>query len=361
LKQSVFIIAEAGVNHDGSLSKAHQLIDEAQKAGADAVKFQTFKADTLLAPDAPKANYQVASTGAEESQYSMLKRLELSKPDHVELKQHSDEIGIKFLSTPFDVESVDFLVDEVGLNCIKIPSGEITNGPLLWHIANKELPAILSTGMSTVEEIEQALAVISLGYQNKKIPFGSDLRIQTGDAVLLKGKLSLLHCTTEYPAPYDDVNLLALDQLSQRFHLPVGYSDHTKGTAVSIAAVARGATIIEKHFTLDKHASGPDHAASIEPVELRSMVDQIRLVELSLGDGFKKPSSSEHANIPVIRKSLYAKCNIEKGEVFTEENLEVRRPGKGVSPMKIWSLLGKCSAANYKKNDLISCSEITHG
>lgn len=323
-----FIIAEAGVNHNGSFELAKKLIDAAADAGADCVKFQTFKADTIVSKSARKAEYQQKTTDAAESQYQMLKRLELSESDHRELQKYCREKGIMFLSTPFDVVSIDFL-DSLGLECFKIPSGEITNLPYLRKVNSKHKPVIMSTGMATLNEIKEALAVL------KDCP------------------VSLMHCTTEYPCPFEGVNLKAMLTMRDAFHLPVGYSDHTKGIEVPIAAVAMGATIIEKHFTLDRNMEGPDHKASLEPDELKAMVAAIRHIEAALGTGEKEPAECEKKNITVVRKSIVAKRAIKKGELLTEENLTVKRPGDGISPMKWDEVVRTIAKRDYAEDEKI--------
>lgn len=323
-----FIIAEAGVNHNGSFELAKKLIDAAAEAGADCVKFQTFKADTIVSKSAKKADYQKKTTDAAESQYQMLKRLELSESDHRELQKYCRKKGIMFLSTPFDVDSIDFL-DSLGLECFKIPSGEITNLPYLRKVNSKHKPVIMSTGMATLNEIKEALAVLK------------------------NCKVSLLHCTTEYPCPFESVNLKAIQTMRGEFHVPVGYSDHTKGIEVPIAAVAMGAKIIEKHFTLDRNMEGPDHKASLEPDELKAMVAAIRHIEAALGTGEKEPAECEKKNIAIARKSIVAKRAIKKGEILTEENLTVKRPGDGISPMKWDEVVGTVAERDYAEDEKI--------
>lgn len=323
-----FIIAEAGVNHNGSLKLAKQLVDVAVEAQADAVKFQTFKTENEISKIAQKAQYQKETTNSEESQYDMVKKLELPFKDFKILQNYCKQKGIMFLSTPFELESVKFL-ESLNLDYMKIPSGEITNLPFLREIASYGGKIILSTGMSTLKEIEEAINI-------------------------LKGcEISLLHCTTEYPCPYEDVNLKAILTMKERFKLPIGYSDHTQGIEVAIAAVAMGAEIIEKHFTLDKNMEGPDHKASLSPKELKQMVKSIRNIEKSIGDGIKKPSPSEIKNMEIARKSIVAKCGIEKGEIFSEKNLTTKRPGSGISPMKWDEIIGQIAKKDYKEDDLI--------
>lgn len=327
----VFIIAEAGVNHNGSVELAQKLIDAAAAAGADAVKFQTFQAETLVCRNAKKADYQMETTDGAESQYDMLKKLELTSETHRELDRYCKKKNIMFLSTPFDIDSAKFL-DEIGLEIFKIPSGEITNYPLLKTIGQFRKKVIMSTGMSELYEIENAIEV---------------LRVQgTKD-------ISLLHCNTQYPTPMGDVNLRAMLQLKNTFQVPVGYSDHTLGIEVPIAAVALGATIIEKHFTLDKNMEGPDHKASLSPDELNKMVESIRNIEAALGDGEKKVSDSEKENIYVARKSIVAAVHINRGDIFTEDNITAKRPGNGISPMRWNEVIGQKAVRDFKANELI--------
>lgn len=353
-----YVIAEAGVNHNGSMEKAKSLIEAASEAGADAVKFQTFQAEKLVSEDAPKAEYQQETTDAEESQADMLRALELSPDQHHAIVDHCDAHDIQFLSTPFDAQSARFLVEEFVVPRIKIGSGELTNGPLLLAIARLGRPVILSTGMGTLGEVEQALSVLAYGCTHDgNQPAPQDLQqafaSEQGQNALSEN-VTVLHCTTEYPAPVASVNLRAMDTLRQAFGLPVGLSDHTEGIAVPTAAAARGATLVEKHFTLDRSLPGPDHAASLEPDELRDMVQGIRNVELALGDSVKAPADPEWKNRLAARKSLVATQSIEKGETFTEENLGVKRPGDGLSPMHYWSFLGDKTKRDYRSDDQIT-------
>ena len=355
---STYVIAEAGVNHNGSIETARNLIEVAAKAGADAIKFQTFQAEKLVSEEAPKADYQQETTDAEESQADMLRSLELSPDQHHAIAEHCDAYDIQFLSTPFDAQSARFLVDEFDLPRIKIGSGELTNGPLLLEIARFGRPVILSTGMGTLGEVEQALSVLAYGctHDGQKPPTATDLQrafaSEEGQRAL-ETFVTLLHCVTEYPASVETVNLRAMDTLAQAFDLPVGLSDHTRGIAVPIAAVARGTTLIEKHFTLDRTLPGPDHKASLEPNELCDMVQGIREVEAALGDSVKAPTEPEWKNRPVVRKSLVATQSIDKGETFTEENLGVKRPGDGLSPMRYWELLGTQAPAAIKSGEQV--------
>ncbi|MGQ9558025.1 MAG: N-acetylneuraminate synthase [Desulfurispora sp.] len=356
-RTNTFIIAEAGVNHNGSLELAKQLVDVAVQAGADAVKFQTFRAEKLVSRSAPKAAYQCRTTAESESQLEMVRKLELSEEQHAELVAYCRQKGIQFLSTPFDEPSVDLLVNHFDVPLIKIPSGEITNGPFLLYIARTGKPVILSTGMSTLGEVETALGVLAFGYirlqaEPSLAAFQAAYASEEGRQALRR-KVTLLHCTTEYPAPFADVNLRAMDTLRAAFGLPVGYSDHTPGIAVPIAAVARGAVVIEKHFTLDCNLPGPDHRASLEPGELKQMVQAIRQVEQALGSGLKIPAASEIKNMPVARRSLVAARAIKRGEQFTGENVTAKRPGNGCSPMLFWDYVRKRAAKDYLPDEQI--------
>lgn len=352
------IIAEAGVNHNGNESLAFKLVDAAHEAGADIVKFQTFKASKLVTANAKQADYQVENTQKKESQLAMLSRLELSFDFHLRLVDYCNEIGIEFLSTAFDSESLKFLVEDLKLTRLKIPSGDLTNAPLVLEHAQTGCDLIVSTGMATLAEIEVALGVIAFGYIDSKSEqptienFEKAYYSQRGQQ-LLKEKVTILHCTTEYPAPLQDINLKAMDTIANAFKLPVGYSDHSAGINVPIAAVAREATIIEKHFTLDQNMEGPDHKASLEPKQLKAMINGIRDIELALGDGLKGPRPSEVKNKAVARKSLVAEKIISKGSSFTEENINIKRPGSGVNPIHYWRLLGVKANKNYEIGDLI--------
>lgn len=328
------IIAEAGVNHNGSIDMAKQLIAAAAEAGVDYVKFQTFKAESLVTKSAAKAEYQQRNIGnGDNSQYAMLKKLELSSQQHYELIEYCKERGVKFFSTAFDFESIDFLAS-LHLGLWKIPSGEITNYPYLKKIAGFHEPVILSTGMSTMEEIEAAIAVLT--------KFG-----------VQKDQITVLHCNTEYPTPMSDVNLAAMQDIRRRLGITVGYSDHTQGIEVPIAAVALGAEIIEKHFTLNRTLPGPDHKASLEPAELVGMVSAIRNIEEAIGNGYKAVSVSESKNKVIARKSIVAAKNICKGEIFTEDNLTVKRPGNGVSPMQWETVIGQKAIRDFEEDELI--------
>jgi N-acetylneuraminate synthase len=357
MTQQVFIIAEAGVNHNGSLEMALALVDAAAAAGADAVKFQTFKSEAVISRYALKADYQIQTTGGSESQLEMVKKLELDLTAHLQILKRCKERAIQFLSTPFDLESVDLLVEHLHVSTLKIPSGEITNAPLLLKIARTGKPAILSTGMSVLAEIEQALGVLAFGYicpdRQPSLEGFTEIYLSEAGQRILKEKVSLLHCTTEYPAPFADVNLHAMVTMRSAFGLPVGYSDHTEGVAVTVAAVALGATIIEKHFTLDRSLPGPDHKASLEPAELGQMVNAIRQIEMALGTGAKIPALSELKNKPIARKSLVASAPIRCGENFSEENLTTKRPGTGISPLRYWEYLGKPAQRDYAEDEII--------
>ncbi len=352
------IIAEAGVNHNGDEKLAFELVYAAFKAGADIVKFQTFKANKLVTADAEQAEYQVENTQKKESQLAMLSRLELSYDVHHQLVKYCDSLGIEFLSTAFDSESLDFLVNELGLTRLKIPSGEITNAPLVLEHARTGCDLIVSTGMATLSEVEAVLGVIAFGYTSDEKAKPNELAFQQAYASnvgqqALKEKVTVLHCTTEYPAPMAEINLKAMDTLGQAFELPAGYSDHSKGITIPIAAVARGAVLIEKHFTLDQNMEGPDHKASLEPQELAAMVAAIRQVEVALGVGVKSPTVSEVKNKKVARKSLVASKVIAAGDLFSEHNLTIKRPGSGMSPYRYWDLINRPATKDYQVGDLI--------
>jgi 2,4-diacetamido-2,4,6-trideoxy-beta-L-gulose transferase len=352
-----FVIAEAGVNHNGRLEVGLELVDAAAAAGADAVKFQTFRAADLATSAAPKADYQTRTTGVE-SQREMLARLELSEADHRALRARSIERGIEFMSSPFDIVSLELLV-RLGVRRLKIGSGELTNGPLLLAAGRSGLPVILSTGMAALDEIEAALGVLAFamtGPPSDTTPEErsfQDAYAAPSGRTALADRVSILHCTTEYPAPVDEVNLLAIPVLAESFGLPVGYSDHTAGSAVAVAAVAIGAVIIEKHLTLDRSLPGPDHLASIEPDAFARMVAEIREVEQALGARRKAPGATELRNAPIARKSLVAATAIRAGSAFTAENLAVKRPGTGRSPMDYWALLGTQANRDYATDELI--------
>jgi len=329
----VFIIAEAGVNHNGSITLAKQLIDVASDAGADAVKFQTFKAQKLVSKKAQKAEYQKETTDAGESQFDMIKKLELDADTHNILLSYCNEKNIMFLSTPFDHESIDMLHD-LGLEIFKIPSGEITNLPYLRHIGKFHKKVILSTGMSNMQEIEAALNILI-------------------DSGTKKENITVLHANTMYPTPMQDVNLRAMLSIGKTFDVAFGYSDHTLGIEVDIAAVAMGASVIEKHFTLDKNMEGPDHKASLEPNDLKAMVKAIRNIEIALGSDVKEASPSEKPNMRVTRKSIVAKCTIQKGDILSEANLDIKRPGNGISPMLWDKVIGTYAQKDYDEDELL--------
>jgi N,N'-diacetyllegionaminate synthase len=329
----VLIIAEAGVNHNGSLKIAKQLIDKAVEAGVDMIKFQTFKSEKLVSKSACQAEYQQRNIGKSESQYAMLKRLELSEYDHDELIVYCQKCNIRFFSTAFDLDSIEYL-HSLNLGLWKIPSGEITNYPYLKKIAQYHEPVILSTGMCEIKDIQDALNLLTANG-------------------LTKEQITILHCNTEYPTPMQDVNLRAMLSIRNQFGVKVGYSDHTQGIEVPVAAVALGAAVIEKHFTLDKTMEGPDHKASLEPGELKAMVTAIRNIEQALGDGQKHVSASEAKNIEIARKSIVAACAIRKGETYTEQNLTVKRPGNGISPMRWEEVIGKTANRDYQEEEMI--------
>jgi len=326
------IIAEAGVNHNGSLDTAKKLIDVAADSKVDYVKFQTFKAENLVNKSAKKASYQKENTGNDDSQYSMLKALELSEEDHHILIDYCKQKGVRFLSTAFDFESLEFLKNK--LDFYKIPSGEITNLPYLEKVAELKLPIIMSTGMSTMQEVKDAFTVL----------------IKNG---IPKQDITILHCNTEYPTPMEDVNLRAMLSIKKELDVEVGYSDHTLGIEIPIAAVAMGATVIEKHFTLDRNMAGPDHKASLEPDELKAMVSAIRNIQKALGSAVKTPSISEQKNISIARKSIVAETNINKGEIFTEDNITVKRPGDGLSAMEWHNVLGQKAKRTFNEDEQI--------
>lgn len=340
MRKHVLIIAEAGVNHNGSIELAKKLIDVAADAGADYVKFQTFRSELLVSRSAEKAKYQVQNMSAESdsSQLGMLKKLELSYEDHLELMQHCSSRNIQFLSSPFDTESIGML-KEFGIILWKIPSGEITNLPYLEAIGALKQEVILSTGMSDLNEIKKAVAVLE-------------------DAGTPKARIKVLHCNSEYPTPFEDVNLRAMNEISRELDVVVGYSDHTEGIEVAVAAVALGAEVVEKHFTLDKSMDGPDHKASLDPGELRKLISSIRNIESALGDGEKRPSQSETPNIPIVRKSIHLKNNMSEGQVIEEKDLVMLRPGDGISPMDIAKILQRRTAKNLAEGNKLNWSDI---
>ncbi len=331
--KKTFIIAEAGVNHNGSLDLAYKLIDAAKKAGVDAVKFQTFTADSLVSKNAKKADYQQKTTKTSESQYAMIKKLELSLNDHKKLIAYCKRKNIEFLSSPFDLESIDLLV-ELGVTTFKIPSGEITNLPYLQKIGTLNKTTILSTGMSYLDEVSDAVKVLCENGTQKE-------------------KITVLHCNTEYPTPFEDVNLNAMQTIKNLLNIKAGYSDHTNGVEIPVAAVALGARIIEKHFTIDKNMEGPDHKASLDPLELKQMVDAIRNIEKAMGNGIKCPSESEEKNKTIARKSIVATRPIKRGERFSANNVTTKRPGTGISPMLWDEIIGQVAAKDYNMDDMI--------
>ena len=354
--QQVYVIAEAGVNHNGQLDLAMQLVDAAASAGADAVKFQTFQADRLASPTAPKASYQTQTTSANESQHAMLKKLELPFEWHLQLQQYAQKQGITFLSTPFDLVSLKFL-QTLQLPMLKVSSGDLTNAPFLWACAHSGMQLVVSTGMATLSEVEQALAVIHHSLHHSSEPEHMDAVwshwVAQSDRSLLASQVTLLHCTSQYPTPLTEVNLLAMDTLRDAFHLPVGYSDHTQGTAIPIAAVARGARVIEKHLTLDCTMQGPDHRASLEPDEFGHMVKAIRQLEVAMGHGHKVPQASELNTRLAARKQVVAARSIAKGHTFTREDLETARSGQGLPAHDLWQLIGSVAQKDFAAGEAI--------
>jgi N-acetylneuraminate synthase len=352
---ATYIIAEAGVNHNGSLPMALELIDAAEAAGADAVKFQTFTAASLVSRSAPKADYQKRNTDGPESQFEMLRRLELGESDHAALIARCQQRGIDFLATPFDSASLEMLCGRYALATIKVSSGDLTNAPLLVEIGRAAKRVILSTGMSSLADVEDALGVLAFALTSAADATPGPDHFEAayaGEAgqIALRSAVTLLHCTTEYPAPLGEVNLRAMDTLAAAFGLPVGYSDHTEGIHVAVAAVARGAVMIEKHFTLDKNLPGPDHRASLDPVELAAMVAAVRDIESALGDSVKRPTATEVKNRVAARKSLVAAAPVAAGQPLT---LAVKRPGNGVSPFRFWALQGRAASHDYQADELI--------
>jgi N-acetylneuraminate synthase len=351
------VIAEAGVNHNGDLERALAMVAAAADAGADVVKFQTFIPEQVISRHAPKADYQKDSTGTAGSQLDMVRPLQLDLDAHRTLMAACRDRGIAFLSTPFDLPSIDLLAGSLGLQRLKLPSGEITNAPYLLAAARTGCDVILSTGMATLGEVEEALGILAFGFLH---PTGQPTLAACRDAfasasgqAILRQKVILLHCTTEYPAPVDEVNLRAMVTMQQAFGLPVGLSDHTMGIAVPMGAVALGAVVIEKHFTLDRSLPGPDHQASLLPTELAALVRGVRDVAAALGQPVKAPTEAERKNIPIARKSLVAASAIRAGEPFTPANLAVKRPGSGISPLRYWEYLGRPAARDYADDDLI--------
>ena len=351
-----FLIAEAGVNHNGSIELAKKLIDAAVMAGADAVKFQSFVASSIVTAGASKAEYQITNTGSKESQLEMLKKLELSHSQQRELHQYCQRSGIQFLSTPFDTASLNFLTADLGLETIKVGSGELTNAPFLFEVARLAKNIILSTGMSTIDEVADALGVIAFVMTDSKNPsvssFKSALASSEGRKAVTS-KVTLLHCTTDYPTVSSDVNLQAMLTLREKFDCQVGFSDHSVGIHLAVAAVAMGATVIEKHLTIDRDLPGPDHKASLEPNEFKNLVDQVRDLENAFGDGIKRPTEVELKNKKIARRSLVALKAIKTGDVFTSENVSIKRPGTGRSPFEYWSLLGTKATSDIAENEVI--------
>ncbi|ANH68935.1 N-acetylneuraminate synthase [Mitsuaria sp. 7] len=353
--RSVYVIAEAGVNHNGSLALARQLVSAAAAAGADAVKFQTFDAKKLARASAPKADYQRQTTDQAESQLDMLSKLELPREWHAELKAHAKAEGIEFLSTAFDIDSLDFLAG-LDMPFFKVPSGELTNGPLLWRFARLRKPLVVSTGMATLSEVEQALAVIAHAFNAESEPADLD-EVWEGWTRpewrrSLQGRVTVLHCTSQYPTPMGEVNLLAMDTLAQAFGLPVGYSDHTEGILIPVAAVARGAVLVEKHFTLDRSMPGPDHRASLEPGELTQMVRDIRALAVALGEGAKSPQPSEWKTRKAARQQVVLARAVERGQVLTRADLATARSGAGLPAATLWQLVGQPANRDYAQGDL---------
>lgn len=347
------VIAEAGVNHNGDLALAKKLIEVAAESGAHFVKFQTFKAKKIVSLTAKKAEYQIENTGSDEGQYEMLKKLELSEEDHFALIAHCQACNISFLSTPFDEESANFLEDKVSL--YKIPSGELTNIPYIEFLAKKKMPIVLSTGMGTMEEVEEAVSMIRQTWKNVGLDEEKLVHLKSGHTL---SQLTLLHCTTDYPADLNSVNLLAMNRMKEQLQVKVGYSDHTAGIDVSLWARALGAVIIEKHFTLDKNMPGPDHAASLDPVELKSLMIGLEKVERTLGDGQKNPSNKELKNIEIVRKSLFYKNDFKKGHQIGRDDIEILRPGSGLPPKDFYRLIGKTLKNNVKAQDSIRWEDI---
>ena len=358
MQRRTLIIAEAGVNHNGDPARALALVDAAARAGADVVKFQSFRADRLATGAAAKASYQQATTGNEQSQLEMLRALELSEDDEERIATACTAAGITYMSTPFDADSASHLVRRIGVSTLKVGSGDLTNAPLLLHLARFKLPIILSTGMATLAEVEQALGVIAFGYLRDADarPTPADLAgilLDRAAWAELRAKVTLLHCTTEYPADPASINLRAMATLRDAFGLAVGFSDHSRGIHIAAAAVALGATVIEKHMTLDRNLPGPDHRASIEPDEMAAMIASIRDIEAALGDGRKVPAPEEVPNRTVARRSLVALRPIKGGERFTEHNLGVKRPGNGIPPIEYWTYLGKTAPRDYAANEAL--------
>lgn len=353
----VYVIAEAGVNHNGDIRTAHQLVDAAADAGADAVKFQTFSAQKLVSKTHQKAAYQKLATSATQTQYEMLRSIELSHEMHHELLAHASNRGIEFISSAFDVDSLQFLT-ELGLPRLKVSSGELVNAQLLWHYGRTGLPLIVSTGMATLSEVEAGLALLAHATTHEAPPSGlDDCWTAWADPEVrarLKKNITLLHCTSNYPAPMNEVNLRSMDTLQTAFGFDTGYSDHTQGTIIPVAAVARGACVIEKHFTLSRKMSGPDHSASLEPQELYEMMQQIRQIEEALGDPVKTPQPSEIDTRTAARQQVVATCQISVGDVFTEKNISTSRCGSGIPASAFWDLIGTIAKSNFEPSQPIT-------
>lgn len=347
-----YVVAEIGVNHNGDLDLARRMVDAAAQSGADAAKFQTFQADSLVSKEAPSAPY-ARDRGGDNSQHALLRQLELSQEAFKVLAKHCRDLDLDFVSTPFDIDSARFLVETIGMPWIKVPSGEIVNGPLLLAVSRMGLPLVVSTGMATEAEILGALKVIAHGFSGSSTMPTPGASLSDADFTALRSKVTLLLCTSAYPTPYEQVNLRAMDRLARLTGGAVGLSDHTAGSIAAAAAVARGATIIEKHFTTDPNLPGPDQAASLNPDAFRRMVEDIRIVEAVLGSEQKCLQAAERENIGLVRQSLVALESIRQGESFTEKNLGTRRPGDGLSPMQYWSLLGQPANRDYQAGDLI--------
>lgn len=359
--KKVFIIAEIGVNHNGQLDLAMKLIDTAKECGADAVKFQTFKAESLVTAYAEKADYQKENDAGSSTQLEMLKRLELSFEDHFKLKAYCEKQGIEFLSSAFDFECLNFLINDLKLQTIKVPSGETANYPFIYELAKSGVKAIVSTGMFEMSEIKTALSVMTKGYKNQPMDIKSLDQISLGEiSNTLKDKISLLHCTTAYPCTPEDANIRVVETFKNTFKVPVGFSDHTQGFAAAMASVSLGATVIEKHITLDCNMEGPDHKASLDPAAFRNYVSLIRETEKVLGSSEKKPTPIEFKNRVFARKSVVAKKEMKAGDVFSIENIDLKRPGSGMSPLYYWDIIGKKAARDLKKDEMILEKDI-HG
>jgi N-acetylneuraminate synthase len=363
-RERTLVIAEAGVNHNGSVERAMKLIDAAADAGADVVKFQTFRAELVVTGSAPKAEYQNRTTPVKESQLDMIRALQLSEASHRRMIAHAKKRGIEFLSTPFDEPSVDFLVKGLKLRRLKVPSGEITNAPLLLKVASTGLPLIISTGMATTDEVRRALGVVAFGYLRPNVRPSREAfeaaYFSLEGRMVLSERVTLLQCTTEYPSPYDEANILVMDAYREIFGLRAGLSDHTPGIQVAIAAVARGAAVIEKHMTLSRSLPGPDHKASLEPHEFKSLVQATRRTQSALGSGIKSLSASEAKNVPIARKSLVTLRAVSAGEKFTRYSVTAKRPGTGIDPFCFWEVVGKRAARNIAPDEVIA-SEAIHG